>query len=400
MNRHRRGLGPLVLLASLAAAGIPASPVAAQTSAFSYRPERAPAVGTVWHYTKSNRDGSEPWHLDAFLASPTRVEVVKWVEGASDFVEVHADLDFARAMPAVLEQWNTTAAGREPTLAAVLPATVNELRLAMANGQSAAVPYAAGPLHVWGFDLMSLHLALPHLVAPDRSFEVTFLDPNRPGADGAPFLVDRARFTPAGDETAAGVACRRYELAGPVFGGATGAVWVAKADGTLVQAEHAIPTSTDWRDFRLTRVGTETMGTLDWERFKLGLAAAVAKASGGARGPSAAAAMKAAYEQGGLTAALAAGDAARANLTRAFEADLNTFGYTLLGFGKVDDAVAVFSRATVEFPASANAWDSLGEALAAAGRTAEAVAAYRQSLALDAANQHAVDELGRLGATP
>ena len=62
-------LSVLLLLASAVA-----TPVSAQSSAFRYQPERAPVPGTVWHYTKSNIDGSAPWHLDLYVASPTRID--------------------------------------------------------------------------------------------------------------------------------------------------------------------------------------------------------------------------------------------------------------------------------------------------------------------------------------
>jgi hypothetical protein len=266
-----RGRATCLLALALLAAWAP-SPLRAQASAFHYRAERAPAPGTVWHFTKSNRDGSAPWQLDAFVASPTRIEVVKWVAGALDFVEVHADLDLATAQPVVIQQWNTTVAGgRQPSLWAVLPHGLRELRLELAAGQTLAVPFAEGPFHVWGFDLMGLAMLLPHLAAPAEAFSVTFLDPNRPGADGAPVTVGVARFTPTGEEVRGGVPSRRYELAGPVFGEARGAVWVSLADGTLVAAEHAVRTSTDWLDFRLERTGVETLSGNAWERFKAGL---------------------------------------------------------------------------------------------------------------------------------
>ena len=271
-------LGSAALLAVLG--GLSSAPAHAQSAAFHYRPERAPAVGTVWHFAKSNRDGSVPWHLDLFFASPTRIEVVKWAEGATDFVEVHADLDFARAMPVVLQQWNTTKAAREPRLWAFLPADAGELRLSVAGGPVLVSHYTFAPLQVWGFDLMGMAPMFPHLAAPDRPFEVTFLDPNRPGSNGAPFVVERGRFTPDGEETLDGVVCRRYRLAGPVFGDAVGTVWLGKGDGSLRRAEHALRTSTDWTDFRLVRVGEEKMDGIAWESFKLGLAEAVRRTGG------------------------------------------------------------------------------------------------------------------------
>ncbi|KFN44837.1 tetratricopeptide repeat protein [Arenimonas oryziterrae] len=376
----------------LVLAALCAPTAAAQVSAFSYRAERAPAPGTVWHYTKSNRDGSKPWHLDAYIASPTRITVVKWVEGASDFVEVTADLSLAQAMPVNLQQWNTAAHRREPKLYAS-STDGKTMHAVLADGQTFDLHAAQGPLNFWGFDLMGVAFMLPHLADPTKAFEMSFINTNQPGTHGQPLDVDVVRFEPAGMETIEGVACRKFKLTGPLFGDQTGFVWIDASTGRLERAEHAVPTSTDWSDWRLDRVSSETMDGIAWEKFKLGLADAQA-GGGGTR--SAAGAMKTAYDKAGIAAAFEAGEQFKRDSLKAFEGDLNTFGYALLGFGKNEDALAVFQRAARDYPQSANAWDSLGEAQAAAGRKAEAIASYRKSLQLDPGNDNARKQIEAL----
>ena len=111
---------------------------------------------------------------------------------------------------------------------------------------------------------------------------------------------------------------------------------------------------------------------------------------------SAAGAMKRAYDQGGIDAAFAAAVDYRKSIDAALEGDFNTFGYALLGFGKTDDALRVFERIARDHPDSANAWDSLGEAQAAAGHTADAITSYRKSLKLDPKNTHAREQIEAL----
>ncbi len=86
-----------------------------------------------------------------------------------------------------------------------------------------------------------------------------------------------------------------------------------------------------------------------------------------------------------------------ANRYRDFERDVNALGYRLLGSGAVDQAVAVFRINTHVYPQSANTFDSLGEALLNAGRHQEAIAAYRQALAIDPHFPSSVQALQRLG---
>ncbi len=78
------------------------------------------------------------------------------------------------------------------------------------------------------------------------------------------------------------------------------------------------------------------------------------------------------------------------------EGRLNNAGYVLLGSGKAGQAVAVFQVNAQAHPQSANAWDSLGEGMEAAGDKAGAAAAYKRSLELDPSNGHAADALKRL----
>lgn len=48
--------------------------------------------------------------------------------------------------------------------------------------------------------------------------------------------------------------------------------------------------------------------------------------------------------------------------------------------GRAEIAVAVFRHLVESFPQSGNAWDSLGEGLAAPGKKEETVKAYAKSL--------------------
>ena len=78
------------------------------------------------------------------------------------------------------------------------------------------------------------------------------------------------------------------------------------------------------------------------------------------------------------------------------ERAVNALGYEMMRSGKADVAVAVFRYLVESFPQSGNAWDSLGEGLAALGKKDEAVKAYARSLELDPGNRNAVAMLQRL----
>ncbi|MEP0546128.1 MAG: DUF2911 domain-containing protein [Rhodothermales bacterium] len=73
----------------------------------------------------------------------------------------------------------------------------------------------------------------------------------------------------------------------------------------------------------------------------------------------------------------------------ATEAEMNTYGYQLMGAGEMAEALAVFRKNVADHPDSWNVWDSLGEALAAQGETAEATEMYEKARALSPQAQHA-----------
>ncbi|EJL27058.1 dienelactone hydrolase-like enzyme [Caulobacter sp. AP07] len=82
------------------------------------------------------------------------------------------------------------------------------------------------------------------------------------------------------------------------------------------------------------------------------------------------------------------------------EPGLNRWGYQLLGGGDTRAAVAILKLNQELHTDSWNAFDSLGEAYAAHGDKALAIAAYRQSLVLNPKNTNGVAQLKALGAAP
>jgi Tetratricopeptide repeat len=84
------------------------------------------------------------------------------------------------------------------------------------------------------------------------------------------------------------------------------------------------------------------------------------------------------------------------NRFRNLEAEVNTLGYARLHAGKPAEAILLFKLNTSVYPSSANTWDSLGEALASAGQSKEAIAAYQKALAVNPGMQSSREALARL----
>ena len=74
--------------------------------------------------------------------------------------------------------------------------------------------------------------------------------------------------------------------------------------------------------------------------------------------------------------------AARRSLAIATEAEVNTYGYLLMGQGKVDSALVIFRKNTKDYPKSWNTYDSLAEAYAKKGDKKLAIQNYSKALAM------------------
>lgn len=79
---------------------------------------------------------------------------------------------------------------------------------------------------------------------------------------------------------------------------------------------------------------------------------------------------------------------------------LNELGYDLLLGGKLTDALAIFTLMVEMFPASSNAYDSLGEAYMTLGEKELSIKNYEHSVQLDPENVNAVGRLRKLRGMP
>lgn len=111
---------------------------------------------------------------------------------------------------------------------------------------------------------------------------------------------------------------------------------------------------------------------------------------------------------GHLSAAFATHDPAR--ITYAFramgdygmpaadivESTVNAMGYRLLENGEIEAAIKVFNLNTETFPSSANAWESLAEAVMTKGDHQAAIRYYRVSLDLNPDSSNAAQMIERI----
>ncbi|MDQ2854754.1 MAG: serine hydrolase [Acidobacteriota bacterium] len=78
------------------------------------------------------------------------------------------------------------------------------------------------------------------------------------------------------------------------------------------------------------------------------------------------------------------------------EAKMNSLGYALLGDERVKEAIEIFKINTEDFPASANTYDSLGEAYMIAGEKELAIKNYEKSVELNPKSDSGIAALKKL----
>jgi len=78
------------------------------------------------------------------------------------------------------------------------------------------------------------------------------------------------------------------------------------------------------------------------------------------------------------------------------ERDVNGFGYAIMNQGQLPAAVRLFELNAESYPNSFNAWDSLAESYMNSDMDDEAIVNYEKSLALNPANQNAIDMMAKI----
>jgi pimeloyl-ACP methyl ester carboxylesterase len=269
MQRIRLTLHLLTACLVLACLGAAAArPAHAQAETFRYQPNRVPA-GTVYHYTKSNVDGTGRQDVSLYMAGD-HVEVFRRPPGAWNGDLAILSMDWADGEARRIEAWSVEGGGGKQLelVFEALPAQ-KALRgeLFFIGRPAETIEAPAPPWHLWNLDLASLAVALPHLADPAGSFTFGVVSlvfaPNQ-----TPFRYDgpvTASFV--ADEDRGGVPTRKYKLSGEGLRGREGALWVARKGGHLQDVEIG-PADEDEGSLKLHLEKVERMDPAGWERFR------------------------------------------------------------------------------------------------------------------------------------
>lgn len=246
---------------------IAASTVVAQPPVYKLRPERI-AVGTVYHYVKTNTDGTQPEYVSLYIATPDRIESYKFHPKGSRAGLVTAEMDWKNFIPAKLESRQVFPNGERKLFATLTLNTDGKnitVSIPSAKPEPETVKLDKLPFHLYNFDLASLNVTLPHLADPRKTFTVGIVDPTfKP----EPLVAYKGELTVTyeKDEQRNGVDTLRYAAAGDGIGG-KGTIWVNKKLGNIEDMEFDVANNPDWKTFKLKLTKTEKMTADQWQTF-------------------------------------------------------------------------------------------------------------------------------------
>ena len=266
MRHNPASLVATIIFALLLPAGATAQQKAAtsSTSRFKYQPEKI-EVGTVYHYTKSNLDGSKPITVSIFVATKDRLEVIKAEEGNIDSAHVLAEMDWDKFTARNLNAGVILKDGSRQQRVTLELSTKDDSVLMRIGGKEKIVAIGHYPFHIYNFDFISLNFIFRHLTDPKSGFEIGVGDPT---FDDRIFAYKgKASFRYIGDEKFHGVDCRKYSVGGEAFGGREGMIWVNKKRGHVENIEIPVRDNPDWKDFKFELKAIQKMTPDEWKKY-------------------------------------------------------------------------------------------------------------------------------------
>lgn len=265
---------PLALAAALLAAPAAADPAPAGqawgASGWRYDPGRA-RVGRIFHYLRTNTDGSEPERVRVFLRAAGDLAVNKAVEPCTNAAYVTATLDLDRGEARTLTGGRLTPQGTQAAFAwLTVDAASDRLsaRIELPDQVLEGGADVAGrPRVVYDFDLADLTALAPHLADPRKGFSFAaalLWPPAMPD-----FLQDKGRLDAAfvAEETHMGRRALRFSVTGEAFAGKPGTLWLDAAEGHVLEAAFPLPNHDNYADFRLVLEKVEDTGEAGWTRL-------------------------------------------------------------------------------------------------------------------------------------
>lgn len=235
--------------------------------------QAADRVGRIYHYLRTNSDGSEPEHVRIYRRSLTEVAVNKAVSRCTNSAYVTAVLDLQQGEARELTAGRLTREGTQAAFGTLRfdpdgPAVTARVEPAPGQVFSDELDAPSRPRVLFDFDFSDLTVLLAHRSDYRARFSfglplVWFVE------DPANFLtyLGQVQGTFEADEVHNGRPAHRFGLGGDALKGKPGTIWVDAAEGHILEARLPMPNHDSYRDFKLTLERVEDTGEEGWRNL-------------------------------------------------------------------------------------------------------------------------------------
>ena len=234
---------------------------------FKYQPERIQA-GTMYHYTKSNLDGSNPARIYIRVRDVSNLDVWKFEAHNYDAAYVTAHMDWESFSADQIESWIVTFDTNRREQAKLTSSHARSSFSIRWRGQTETIQVGHYPVHVYNFDFISLNFILRHWSAPTGGVEIGILQPNfDPNVSGLIKYEGKVALKYLEDADRNGYACRKYSVGGEGLQNQYGTLWLDREWMHAVDIEIPVPDNPSWNSFKFELVSREIMDDGQWVQF-------------------------------------------------------------------------------------------------------------------------------------
>jgi len=233
----------------------------------------APWTAPIFHYVRSNIDGSVPEHVVHYRPTRTGIAVYKWVEKCTTAAYVTAEMDDALTQGRFFVAGKVAKDGGQARFG-TLTLKPRSMSLSVdvtppggtrieATHSLRAVPYL-----LYDFDFADLNSFLQERRSKaDFSFALPVIWPAEESLF-RDFGMLRGHY--AGTENHLGRDTMRFDLQVEGSTPSAGTLWVDASDNFIVEASLGLPNHMQYKDFRLVLEKVEAGGQTNWDALTKG----------------------------------------------------------------------------------------------------------------------------------
>jgi hypothetical protein len=234
---------------------------------FKFQPEKI-QTGMVYHYLKSNIDGSWPARIFIRVEDVENLDVWKFEAHQADAAHVRAHMDWHIFCADRIESWIVTADEKSRPQASVSLSKEDMCFHIHWRGIVDTISIGYLPAHIYNFDLISLNVSLRHWTKPEGEMTLGILQPDfDPNPDALLRYDGTVLLDYISDEKRQNQPCRKYTIGGPGLQGNTGTLWVNRSLGHIEDLEIPIADNPAWTGFKFRLVSYESMDEPSWSHF-------------------------------------------------------------------------------------------------------------------------------------